>query len=177
MNAEQTGRRVEEVLERLAESGDQAACAAAEELVRVLMEFYGAGLARLTGLLDASGGDLRAALDDELVTGLLVLHDLHPHDVDTRIERALKAVTAHPAEVVAFDPDAGTLRLRLADGGGGCGCASTENAARESIEAALGCFAPEVASLELEKPEPRAPEPTLLQIGARPPELAREGTR
>ena len=55
----QAGRRVEEVLDRLAATGDRAACAAAEELVRVLMEFYGAGLARIAERL--GDGPLAAA--------------------------------------------------------------------------------------------------------------------
>ena len=56
-SAEQTGRRVEEVLDRLAESGDPAAAAAAEELVRSLMDFYGAGLARILHLLSGAPGE------------------------------------------------------------------------------------------------------------------------
>ncbi|MFC9324322.1 hypothetical protein [Kitasatospora sp. NPDC057015] len=179
-SAEQTGRRVEEVLDRLAATGDPAVGAAAEELVRVLMDFYGAGLARTVALLTdapAGGGNgggtpapaLARLLDDELVAGLLVLHDLHPYDVTTRIGRALAAVPDHPAEVLDFDEDTGTLRLRLAAAtGGGCGCGSTEQSARQSIEGALACFAPEVTAVDLEPAEPRAAEPVLLQIGARP---------
>ncbi|MFF1875102.1 hypothetical protein [Kitasatospora herbaricolor] len=178
-SAEQTGRRVEEVLDRLAATGDRAAGAAAEELVRALMDFYGAGLARAVALLgDGPGGGpgggapspaLARLLDDELVAGLLVLHDLHPYDVTTRIRQALAAVPDHPAEVLGFDAGTGTLRLRLtAGGGGGCGCASTAQSPQQSIEGALACLAPEVTAVELETPEPRAPEPVLLQIGARP---------
>ncbi|MET9616790.1 hypothetical protein [Kitasatospora indigofera] len=182
-SAEQTGRRVEEVLDRLAATGDRAAGAAAEELVRALMDFYGAGLARAVALLgegeDAGGGPgpgsgrpspaLARLLDDQLVAGLLVLHDLHPYDVTTRIRQALAAVPDHPAEVLGFDPGTGTLRLRLdAGAGGGCGCASTAQSPQQSIEGALACLAPEVTTVELETPEPRAPEPVLLQIGARP---------
>lgn len=59
MNAEQTGRRVEEVLDRLAASGDPAAATAAEELVRSLMDFYGAGLARILHLLASSAAHRR----------------------------------------------------------------------------------------------------------------------
>ena len=49
--AEAAGRRVDEILARLTERGDPAAGAAAEELVRSLMEFYGAGLARVLELV------------------------------------------------------------------------------------------------------------------------------
>ncbi|WP_441248069.1 hypothetical protein [Kitasatospora sp. McL0602] len=168
VSAEQTGRRVEELLDGL--STDPAAQAAAEELVRVLMDFYGAGLARVVTLLGAQHGEALARLaDDELVSALLALHDLHPQEVTARIERALAAVPAHPARVEHFDPATGALRLRLEGGGGsGCGCASTAQTARQSLEAALGHLAPEVTSLELDTPEPARPAPALLQIGHRP---------
>ncbi|WP_328350611.1 hypothetical protein OG800_05660 [Streptomyces sp. NBC_00445] len=164
VNAEQTGRRVEEVLERLTASGDPAAAAAAEELVRSLMDFYGAGLARILHLLSSAPGELPAGLlGDGLVASLLVLHDLHPEDRDTRIARALDGVREHTLEVVGFDDESGTLTLRAREAGG-CGCGSGTGA-REAAEAALACFAPEVRAVDVQT----APAgPTLLQIGTSP---------
>ncbi|MFF7646207.1 hypothetical protein [Streptomyces canus] len=164
VNAEQTGRRVEEVLERLTASGDPAAAAAAEELVRSLMDFYGAGLARILHLLSSSPGELPAELlGDGLVASLLVLHDLHPEDRDTRIARALDGVRDHTLEVLGFDEECGTLTLRAREAGG-CGCGSGTGA-REAAEAALACFAPEVRAVDVQT----APAgPTLLQIGTAP---------
>lgn len=164
VNAEQTGRRVEEVLERLAASGDPAAAAAAEELVRSLMDFYGAGLARMLHLLSSAPGEPPAGLlADELVASLLVLHDLHPEDRDTRIARALDSVREHALEVVGFDEESGTLTLRAREAGG-CGCGSGASA-RDAAEAALACFAPEVRTVDVRT----APAgPTLLQIGTAP---------
>lgn len=164
VNAEQTGRRVEEVLERLTASGDPAAAAAAEELVRSLMDFYGAGLARILRLLSSAPGvPPSGLLGDELVASLLVLHDLHPEDRDTRIARALDSVKEHALEVVDFDEESGTLTLRAQEAGG-CGCGSGEGA-REAVEAALACFAPEVRAVDVQT----APAgPTLLQISTAP---------
>ncbi|MFI5556930.1 hypothetical protein [Streptomyces sp. NPDC051738] len=166
VSAEETGRRVEEVLDRLATSGDPAVAAAAEELVRSLMDFYGSGLARVLHLLsDAPGEPLARLLGDQLVASLLVLHDLHPEDRDTRIGRALDSVREHDLDVVGFDEDSGTLTLRAAatGGGGGCGCGSGAGA-REAAEAALACFAPEVRAVEVES-APAAP--ALLQIATK----------
>ncbi|KMO95574.1 hypothetical protein [Streptomyces roseus] len=165
-DAREAGRRVDEVLERLAASGDREACAAAEELVRVLMDFYGAGLARIVEKLGVER--LGGLLDDELVASLLALHDLHPEDVHARIARALDSVR-DPVELVAFDAATGVLRLRSAPGGG-CGCGSGADAVPQSVEDALACFAPEVTSVELEAAEPPLP---LLQIGTRPQAPAR----
>ncbi|MGW7491524.1 hypothetical protein [Streptomyces sp. NPDC054786] len=169
-NAEATGRRIEEALDRLAQR-DREASAAAEELVRVLMDFYGAGLARimhLTGSGTDDDGPRSALLRDELVTSLLVLHDLHPEDTAARIDRALDSVRRqHPAEVGEFDADSGALRLRAGDSGG-CGCPSTNQQAQQAVEAAVSCFAPEVTSVQWEAAGDRT-EPTLLQISPRPP--------
>ncbi|MET7606928.1 hypothetical protein ABZS96_31465 [Streptomyces avermitilis] len=173
VTAEQTGRRVEDVLDRLAATGDPAAGAAAEELVRTLMEFYGSGLARILQLLSSAPGDRRppgdplaALLGDELVASLLVLHDLHPEDRDARIARALDSVRDQALEVVAFDETSGTLRLRTR-AGAGCGCADTGTAAVQAAEDALACFAPEVTAVEMQ-PAAAPGEPALLQIGTAP---------
>ncbi|MFG3052489.1 hypothetical protein ACGFZP_16235 [Kitasatospora sp. NPDC048239] len=155
--AEQTGRRVQEALDSLAGRGQSAV---AEDLVRELMAFYGEGLARIVALLPEHA--LSAVLDDPAAAGLLVLHDLHPEPVAARIERALASLPEHPVRVLGFDPEDGTLRLARS-ASGGCGCAGTEEAAREAIEGALACHAPEVTMVEL------ARAPQLLQIGTRPP--------
>ncbi|MFE7445490.1 hypothetical protein ACFU7X_34145 [Streptomyces chartreusis] len=160
VSAEETGRRIEEILDRLGASGEPAGAAAAEELVRCLMDFYGSGLARVLHLLSAAPGDpLPRLLGDELVASLLVLHDLHPEDRDTRIGRALDCVRGHELDVAGFDEETGTLRLRAA-ASGGCGCGSGSGA-QEAAEAALACFAPEVRAVELES------APALLQIGTK----------
>ncbi|MFE0464432.1 hypothetical protein ACFW1A_34785 [Kitasatospora sp. NPDC058965] len=155
--------RVDELLDQLAATADLRTAETVEELVRALMAMYGEGLARLVGLLSGrSGAPLDALLGDELVAGLLVLHDLHPEDTARRIDRALAAADAASYRVDGFDPATGALRLTgRADG---CGCGSAE-ATRARIEEALSCFAPEVGPVELSS-APR--EPALLQIGPRP---------
>ncbi|WP_374776495.1 hypothetical protein OG756_30755 [Streptomyces sp. NBC_01310] len=170
IDAPQAGRRVEEVLDRIAATGDRAACAAAEELVRVLMDFYGAGLARIVDKLE--DGALEAVYDDELVASLLALHGLHPEDVRTRIGRAL-ACAGEPVELVGFDEATGVLRLRPGAAPTGCGCGSggQDDAAGQTLEDILAGFAPEVTSVETEPAA--APPPALLQIGTRPPSPAR----
>ncbi|MFK0293703.1 hypothetical protein ACIQU6_24960 [Streptomyces sp. NPDC090442] len=170
-DAELTGRRVEELLDRLVERGDAATAATAEELVRVLMDFYGAGLARVLHLVERrtdAGGPRAALLGDALVASLLVLHDLHPEDVTARIGRALASVRSQDAvEVAEFVPESGALRLREG-ASGGCGCGGAAD--RSAVEGALSCFAPEVTSVAWEAGG--APELPLLQISRRPPTTA-----
>ncbi|MEU6236651.1 thioredoxin [Kitasatospora sp. NPDC047058] len=148
MTPEQTGRRIQEALDRLADDGAQDT---GEQLVRELMAFYADGLARLVRAVPPAG--LSALLDDPAVAGLLVLHDLHPEDAATRIARALAALP-EPVELLGFEPGSGTVRLRRTRSG--CGCSE------QDVEAALACHAPEVTAVVLE----RAPQ--LLQIGTRP---------
>lgn len=165
--AEDTARRVEEIIDRLTSHGDPTVARTAEDLVGALMEFYGSGLARVVALLSGrSGSPLESLLDDEVAAGLLVLHGLHPDDLPRRVQRALRAADAQATEVTALDAEAGALRLRQ-EGGSGCGCGA--GTARDRIEDALACFAPEIGSVEFDEPETGGREPVLLQIGTRPP--------
>jgi hypothetical protein len=165
---QQTAARVEELLDRLA-AQDPAAAATAEELVRALMEFYGAGLARAVALLSGrSGAPLGALLDDEVTAGLLVLHDLHPDDLPTRVGRALRVAEAGSLEIVELDEQHGRLTLREAQAGHGCGCPSTNASLQQRVEASLSCFAPELTTVVIAAAEPAQREPALLQIGHRP---------
>ncbi|MFJ3981659.1 hypothetical protein [Streptomyces fungicidicus] len=168
-NAETAGRMVEEVLDRIASAGDRAACESAEELVRVLMEFYGAAFARAMDLFrhrpDRPAREAVAALlRDELVGGLLVLHGLHPEDAPARIAHALDALP-RSVESTGFDPATGELRLRLL-GSGGCGCGDSREAVEQAARDTLACFAPEVTAVTVEAD---TPGPVLLQIGSGPP--------
>ena len=64
-------------------AGDARTQAVPEELVRSLMQFYGAAWRRAIELLRES--DARALprlASDPLVSAILVLHDLHPGDPD-----------------------------------------------------------------------------------------------
>src|SRR5262249_15026007 len=77
-----TVARIEDILE---ESGGGPA----EELVRLLMQLYGAGLERILEIVKGSEYANRFA-DDKLVASLLLLHDLHPVDADTRLRNMLE---------------------------------------------------------------------------------------
>nr|WP_225956674.1 NifU family protein [Amycolatopsis lexingtonensis] len=110
----------------------------AEEIVRQLTDLYGEGLTRVVALLrEHAPGALDAIAADDVVTDLLVLHDLHPHDATARIRRALARVGA---DAGYLNTDGGVVRLWL---GGGCGAAS-----RPAVAAAVRDAAPEVTGVE-----------------------------
>jgi Fe-S cluster biogenesis protein NfuA len=166
------GARVEELLDGL-RSGPPGAALAAEELVGLLVGLYGGGLAAIVELLreqsEAGAAVLAAMSDDPRVEGLLLLHDLHPLDVDARIQRALDRVRpylgSHAGGVQYLGVTDGVARLRLE---GSCdGCPSSTVTVELAIRGAVEDAAPEVTEVVVEGVA-AAPEPGLLQIGRRP---------
>ena len=170
----QTGTRIEELLAALGSAGGPATAAAAEELVRLLLGLYGDALGNIMDVLDSEGPAGARVRDrmlaDPLVESLLLLHDLHPLDADTRIQRALDRVRpylgshAGGVKYLGVSPD-GVARLRLE---GSChGCPSSTVTVRLAIEGAVQEAAPEVTEVVVEgMTDP--PGPALLQIGRRP---------
>lgn len=167
-----TGERVEELLASLRAAGGQPADVA-EELVGLLVGLYGDGLARIASILarrGQAGADVLAALtDDPLVESLLMLHDLHPLDVDARVQRALDQVRpylgSHAGGVRYLGVSDGVARLKLE---GSChGCPSSTLTVRLAIEGAVLDAAPEVTGVLVDGMT-AAPESVLLQIGRRP---------
>ncbi len=89
------GERIDGLLEEFAAVADPRMRDRAEELVRLLMELYGGALDRVLHIVDEAGrpDEIMTRLSaDDLVSSLLVLHNLHPLDVETRILRALDRV-------------------------------------------------------------------------------------
>lgn len=145
------GERVEALLAEFASAADPAIAGRAEELVGLLVEFYGAGLARILEVLDEQA--VAPLLKDKAVAGLLVLHDLHPQSTEERVLAALERVRpylgshAGGVEYLGLDPD-GTVRLRLE---GSCdGCPSSALTVKMAIEKGIEDVAPEVTKVEVE---------------------------
>src|SRR6185295_5661800 len=114
--------RIESLLAELGASGDARVRAAAEDLVRQLMQLYGAGLARMMELVfeqdeAAAGALFDRFAEDPLVASLMALHGLHPQTVEARIARALDrvrpVVTAAGADLTVLAVGADSIRLRL----------------------------------------------------------------
>src|ERR1700757_5242753 len=87
--------RVEKLAGKLDQAGDPEVRAAALELVRSVVELHGAALQRLIDkCLETASGEqvLTAALDDNLVAGMFLLHSLHPDDIETRVVRGVENV-------------------------------------------------------------------------------------
>lgn len=166
------GARIEELLEGLAQTADEQTQQAAGEVVRLLVEMYGAGLERIVGHLhesEAGTALLHELTADDLVTSLLIVHELHPVPLEDRIQQALDSVRpylgshAGGVEVIGVDDD-GVLQLRLQ---GSCdGCSSSAETVRVAIENAVLAAAPEIVGVQAEGmvERPARGQQELLQI-------------
>jgi Fe-S cluster biogenesis protein NfuA len=161
-------QRIDALLDELAAIGDPAARERAEDIVRLLLELYGAGLARIMETVVTGDGPVADRLvADPLVASLLVLHDLHPVDLDTRVEQALESVRpylgSHAGGVTYLGvDDDGVAHLQLE---GSCSsCPSSSITVQHSIERAIVEAAPEVVRVDVVEVAKAAAAPALLQI-------------
>jgi len=165
LDAAGLAQRIEELLDKIAAEGGPGVAHAAEELVRVLMRFYGAGLEQVVSVIRAGGGDamVHRLSADPLVAGLLALHDLHPVPVAQRLDHALdtarRRLGAHGTGITLGDiDDDGAIHVLLA--GGGCGA----DTVKDVVATAITELVPEVTGVVFDA-EPVGP--ALLQIGVR----------
>jgi Fe-S cluster biogenesis protein NfuA/nitrite reductase/ring-hydroxylating ferredoxin subunit len=160
--------RMETLLGEIESLKDPNARATAAEVVQVLLELYGEGLARVMEVV-ARGNEsekvFEALAEDELVSHLLILHGLHPLDVETRITRALEEVRpylqSHGGNVELLGVEEGVARLRME---GSCkGCPSSTMTLKLAIEEAIQKTAPDLERIEAEGvAEEPAPAPTFV---------------
>jgi Fe-S cluster biogenesis protein NfuA/nitrite reductase/ring-hydroxylating ferredoxin subunit len=165
LDSQDTGDRVariEGLLGEVEALADPLARERATELVQALLDLYGEGLARIV----RSIGDAQAAAlaDDGLVSHLLLLHDLHPVPLETRVREALEGVRpyleSHGGDVELIGVEDGVARLRLQ---GSCsGCPSSTMTLKLAIEDAIQKAAPDIERIEADGVVEAAPP--LLQI-------------
>jgi Fe-S cluster biogenesis protein NfuA/nitrite reductase/ring-hydroxylating ferredoxin subunit len=156
-NFRRAGERIEKLLDELRTMAEPSAWPRVEELMRLVVGLYGAGLTRFVDLLDTdlTIDKLRErVLQDELLASLMLLHGLHPEDTAARVARALDRVRPYlgshggDVAVVGVDETAGVVKLRL---DGTCdGCPSSALTMKLTIEGAIKELAPEIARIEVE---------------------------
>src|SRR5262249_34063453 len=88
--------RVESLVHDLEQSPDAATSERAQEIIQTVVELHGAALERILERLARAGAAGRALIDslaeDELVASVLLLHGIHPLDLETRVRQALDNV-------------------------------------------------------------------------------------
>ena len=101
--------------------------------------------------VDASPELADAFAADDLIASLLLVHGMHPHDVERRIEDALDSVRpylgSHGGDVNLLEVDGEVVRLQFA---GSCkSCPSSAVTLELAVEDAVRAAAPEISSIEV----------------------------
>jgi Fe-S cluster biogenesis protein NfuA/nitrite reductase/ring-hydroxylating ferredoxin subunit len=150
------GDRIQTLLDATS-AGGTVARERAEQLVREVVELYGAGLSRIMAAVgdQADPGMLNRLVADDLVASLLLVHGLHPHDLRRRVADALDRVRpylgSHGGDVHLLDIVGDAVQLQFA---GSCkSCPSSAVTLELAVEDAIRAAAPEVSSIDVVAPE------------------------
>ena len=145
------GDRIQILLDASAGSGTVVR-ERAEQLAGELTELYGAALERMVSIAAQSDlGLVDRFAADELVASLMLVHGLHPHGVERRIEDALDGVRpylgSHGGDVTLLEVVDDVVRLQFA---GSCkSCPSSAVTLEFAVEDAVRAAAPEITSIEV----------------------------
>jgi Fe-S cluster biogenesis protein NfuA len=148
--------RMEELIAALEQQADPVVREQARELIQSLLELHASGLERILSAIFDSGPQGAATIDelgrDPVASGLLLLHGLHPLDLETRVRHAIEEVKPRlgqhggSVQLLGVTPEGG-VRLQLE---GNCdGCPSSRMTLKYSIEEALYAAAPDITALEV----------------------------
>lgn len=128
----------------------------AEEILQGLLSLYGEGLTRMLEIVqqgrdpDAVARLLQAFTQDDLISQLLLLHDLHPVDLETRVSQAIEEVRpkleSHGGSVEWLGLEGPIARVRVK---AGCStCSSSTAALKQTLEEAIYKAAPDLDDIE-----------------------------
>jgi len=158
--------RVEQLLAELSEFADPRVKQATSEILTTVLELHRLGLARMLATSDERVR--RELAHDEQVSAMLLLHDLHPLSLDTRVAHAVDGLRERlhaKLEEVRVDARDGRIALRVVPVTGTCG--STRATLKKEFEDALLAAAPDAESVSVELTEPA---PALVMLRLRRPE-------
>jgi Fe-S cluster biogenesis protein NfuA len=95
-NSRQLAQRLQELIDQIQRQPNPAAKVLLQDCLQSLLAFYGDGLSRVLEHLQKAGPEgekiLERLLKDGTVSGLLLIHGLHPVPLETRLTRALDSV-------------------------------------------------------------------------------------
>lgn len=146
--------RAETLLSDLGSGVEPVAGAHAIEAVQAVVGLYGECLARLLLRIEQAGNPevLADVARDELISHLLLVHDLHPVGIEGRIGTALAEVEgAFEGSLELLDVHNGVARIRVVVRG----CQSTAARMRTSVEEAVMAAAPELEMVEIDAAAPQ----------------------
>src|SRR5262245_18401841 len=149
-------QQIETLIQEIEAAADPAMRARVETLLKTLLELHGAGLERMLGLIWDSGASGQVIIDqhlaqDELVSNLMLLHGLHPLDLEARVRQTLDKLGPYlrsfgsKVELLSIS-EAGVVNLRLEES---CqSCSSARVNLKTVLEEAIFAAAPDVTAVE-----------------------------
>lgn len=152
--------RVQELQNALDECAGPVPRELVDELIGAVVQMYGAGLGRIldTVLGGPDGEPIATALaEDPLISTLLLIHDLHPVGLESRVQAALDSVRpymeSHGGNVELLSLEDGVARIHLR---GSCSdCSASAMTLELAIKQALEEQAPDLEGLEVEGVAPQ----------------------
>jgi Fe-S cluster biogenesis protein NfuA/nitrite reductase/ring-hydroxylating ferredoxin subunit len=150
------GERIQKLLERIEALPYPGAKELMQECMEAVLAFYGQGLSRILQIVDGAGPDghkvYQDLIHDDVIKGLLLIHDLHPLDLETRLRGALDKVRPYlrshggNVELMSLENDVARLRLQ-----GTCkSCASSSVTLELAIRHAIEQACPDLVHFEVE---------------------------
>jgi hypothetical protein len=143
-------QRIDALLSELENVPDSAAREPARELVEIVLDLHALALARIMAAA-ASSDDRRllsSMAEDAQIKAVLVLHGLHPEEMEVRARKAVDRLRAHLGaqgmRVELAKISAATIRLRVH------GDAEDKRACRAEIEQTLMDAAPDLEAIIIE---------------------------
>jgi hypothetical protein len=145
--------KIEELVRRAESIADPSARSVTVDLLRAVLDFHAAGLERMLEIVFESGPAGEAIIEriagDDFTSSMLLLHDLHPDDLETRINRAVQKLhemfISLGAKLSVVGIDGGTVRLHFESQRTWSG-----TPVKASVEKAILQAAPEITSVVLE---------------------------
>ena len=150
------GERIQELLARIEALPYPGAKELIQECMEAVLAFYGHGLNRILQVVSRAGPDGRKVyqdlIHDDVIKGLLLIHDLHPLDLETRLREALDKVRPYlrshggNVELISLENDRAKLQLQ-----GTCkSCASSSVTLELAIRHAIEQACPDLVHFEVE---------------------------
>ena len=150
------GERIQRLLGQIEALPYPGARELLQECMEAVLAFYGVGLERILQVVSEDGAEgrkvYRDLIQDDVVKGLLLIHDLHPSDLETRLREALDKVRPYlkshggNVELISLQNDIAKLRLQ-----GTCqSCASSSVTLELAIRNAIEQACPDLAHFDVE---------------------------
>jgi Fe-S cluster biogenesis protein NfuA/nitrite reductase/ring-hydroxylating ferredoxin subunit len=150
------GERIQKLLERIEALPYPGATELMQECMEAVLGFYGHGLSRILEVVHRAGPDGRRVyqelIHDDVVKGLLLIHDLHPLDLEARLREALDKIRPYlrshggNVELISLKDDVAKLRLQ-----GTCkSCASSSVTLELAIRNAIEQACPDLVHFEVD---------------------------